>query len=89
MVGNVFTNDPLPKKQQVPQKKAVLKSVEHPIAIIVKDNRNELEYAKSAESDGLNLRKLTKTSFLGQFGHIWSILAPKHFFFKNPKTSLF
>ena len=45
------------------------------VPIVVKDNRNELEYAKSAESDGLNLRKMTKTSFLGQ----------KHSFFKNPK----
>ena len=59
------------------------------VAIVVKDNSNELEYAKSAESDGLNFRKMTKTSFLGQFEHIWSNLAPKHFFFKNPKTSLF
>ena len=29
------------------------------VAKVVQDNRNELEYAKSAESDGLNLRKLT------------------------------
>ena len=31
------------------------------VTIVVKHNNNELEYAKSAESDGLNLRKLTKT----------------------------
>ena len=37
------------------------------VAIVVKDNRNELEYTKSDESDGLNLRKLTKTSLFGQF----------------------
>ena len=59
------------------------------VAIVVQDTRNELEYAKSAESDGLNLRKLTKTSFLGQFGHIWSILAPKHFFFQKSKNVTF
>ena len=55
------------------------------VVIVVKDNRNELEYAKSAESDGLNMRKLTKTSFLGQFAHIWSILVPKYIFSKIQK----
>merc|ERR1712141_653530 len=55
----------------------------------VKHNGTELEYAKSAKSNVVNLRKLRKILFLGQFGPIWSILAPKHFFFENPKTSLF
>ena len=55
----------------------------------VKHNETELEYAKSAKSNVVNLRKLRKIQFLGQFGPIWSILGPKHFFFKNPKTSLF
>ena len=52
----------------------------------VKHNGNELEYAKSAKSNVVNLRKI---QFLGQFGPIWSILGPKHFFLENPKTSLF
>jgi hypothetical protein len=30
MVGNDFTNDPLPEKHQKPKKKAILKSVKHP-----------------------------------------------------------
>ena len=46
----------------------------------VKHNGNELEYAKSAKSNVVNLRKLRKIQFLGQFGPIWSILGPKHFF---------
>ena len=62
----------------------------------VKHNGNRLEYAKSAKSNVVNLRKLRKIQFLGQFGPIWASLdtcglfwRQDIFFFKNPKTSLF
>ena len=55
----------------------------------VKHNGNELEYAKSAKSNVVNLRKLRKIQFLGQFGPIWSILGPKHFFFFFFKSFIF
>ena len=57
--------------------------------IVVKDNRNERKYAKSAEYDGLNLRKLTKTPFLANFDTFGPFWGQNIFFFKNPKTSLF
>ena len=51
----------------------------------VKHNGNELEYAKSAKSNVVNLRKLRKIQFLGQFGPIWSILGPNFFSSKIQK----
>ena len=47
------------------------------VGLPVKHNRNELGYAKSADSDGLNLRKLTKNIF----GLIWTNLV--HFWAKT------
>ena len=52
----------------------------------VKHNENELEYAKSAKSNDFFSRYWPKTSFWAHFGPNFG---PKHFFFKNPKTSLF
>ena len=53
----------------------------------VKNNGNELEYAKSAKSE-----KLEKTEKNPIFGPIWAYLVyfgTKTFFFKKPKTALF
>ena len=55
----------------------------------VKHNGNELKYAKSAKSNVVNLRKLRKIQFLGQFGPIRSILGPKHFFFQKSENVTF
>ena len=52
----------------------------------VRHNRNELEYAKSAKSNDFFQRYWPKTPFWAHFGPNFG---PKHFFFKNPKTSLF
>ena len=52
----------------------------------VKHNGNELKYAKSAKSNVVNLRKLRKILFLGQFGPIWAYLVnfgAKTFFFSK------
>ena len=58
----------------------------------VKHNGNELEYAKSAKSNVVNLRKLRKIQFLGQFGPIWDYLVhfgAKTFFFQKSKNVTF
>ena len=52
----------------------------------VKHNGTELEYAKSAKSNVVNLRKLRKILFLGKFGPIWAYLVhfgAKTFFFSK------
>ena len=49
----------------------------------VRLNENELEYAKSAKSNDFFSRDI------GQKPHFGPNFGPKHFFFKNPKTSLF
>ena len=52
----------------------------------VKHNGNELEYANSAKSNVVNLRKQRKIQFLGQFGPVWTHLVhfrAKTFFFSK------
>ena len=58
----------------------------------VKHNETELEYAKSAKSNVVNLRKLRKILFLGQFGPIWAYLVhfgAKTFFFRKSENVTF
>ena len=58
----------------------------------VKHNGTELEYAKSAKSNVVNLRKLRKILFLGQFGPIWAYLVhfgAKTFFFRKSENVTF
>ena len=58
----------------------------------VKHNGTELEYAKSAKSNVVNLRKLRKILFLGKFGPIWAYLVhfgAKTFFFRKSENVTF
>ena len=53
-----------------------------------KHGKNKLKYAKSARSNGMNPRKLSKPLFyaiLDNFRLFWA----QNIFFENPKTSLF
>ena len=62
------------------------------IKAAVKHNGNELEYAKSAKSNGVNLRKLRKIQFLDQFGPIWANLVyfgVNTFFFQKSENVTF
>ena len=55
----------------------------------VKHNGNELEYAKSAKSNVVNLRKLRKIQFLGQFGPNLVYFGAKTFFSQKSENVTF